>query len=129
LSLGAAALVAATDILAAAAQSHGRFFHSGAQGVAFNLVMIAAAAAFGARYGIAAVAVGFVVASAARLAIQLPAVRRIGLRLRLRLDLRDADFREVLRLTPALLVGSAVVNVNTLVDRAARTRVRARSRR
>ncbi len=116
--LGATALVAATDILAAAAQSHGRFFHSGAQGVAFNLVMIAATAFFGTIYGITAVAAGFVVASAARLAIQFPAVRRIGLRLRPRLDVRDADFREVLRLTPALLVGSAVVNVNTLVDRA-----------
>lgn len=116
--LGAAAFVAATDILAAAAQSHGRFFHSGVQGIVFNTVMIAAVGAFGATYGIRAAAVGFVLGSAARLVVQLPAVRRIGLTLRPRLGIGDPHFREVLRLTPALLVGSAVVNVNTLVDRA-----------
>lgn len=116
--LVAALFIAGTDILAAAAQAHGRFFGSGVQGVPFNLVMIAAALWAGPRYGIEALAVGFVVGSAVRLLTQLPAVRAAGLRLRPRLALRDPDVREVLRLTPPLLLGSAVVNVNTLVDRA-----------
>lgn len=116
--LVAALFVAGTDILAAACQAHGRFFASGIQGVPFNLVMIAAAAWAGPRFGIEALAVGFVVGSAARLLAQLPTARAVGLRLRPKLALRDPDVREVLRLTPALLVGSAVLNVNTLVDRA-----------
>ncbi|WP_324278535.1 murein biosynthesis integral membrane protein MurJ [Blastococcus brunescens] len=114
----AALFVAGTDILAAACQAHGRFFASGIQGVPFNVVMIAAAAWAGPRVGIESLAVGFVVGSAARLLVQLPAVRAAGMRLRPQLALRDPDVREVLRLTPALLVGSAVLNVNTLVDRA-----------
>jgi len=116
--LFASLFVAGTNVLAAAAQSHGRFFLSGLEGVVFNVVMIAAAAWFARAYGVSALAVGFVVASAVRLLTQLPAVRAVGLRLRPRLALRDPDFREVLRLVPALLLGSAVVNVNTLVDRA-----------
>ncbi|MGY2065857.1 murein biosynthesis integral membrane protein MurJ [Blastococcus sp. SYSU DS0619] len=116
--LVAALFVAGTDILAAACQAHGRFFASGLQGVPFNLVMIAAAAWAGPRFGAESLAVGFVVGSAARLLVQLPAVRRARIRLRPRLSLRDPDVREVLRLTPPLLVGSAVLNVNTLVDRA-----------
>lgn len=116
--LGATIFIAVTDLLAAAAQSHGRFFHSGVQGVPFNLAMIAAAVWFGPRYGVEALAIGFVVGSALRMLVQFPAVRAVGLRLRPRLALRDADMREVLRLTPPLLLGSAVVNVNTLVDRA-----------
>lgn len=116
--LVAALFVAATDILAAAAQAHGRFFGSGVQGIPFNLVMIGAAAWAGTRWGVEALAAGFVVGSAARMLVQLPAVRAAGVRLRPRLALRDDAVREVLRLTPALLVGSAVVTVNTLVDRA-----------
>lgn len=114
----AAVFVALTDILAGAAQAYGRFFLSGFQGVPFNLVMIATAAWFGPRYGIEALAVGFVVGSSVRLLVQLPAVMAAGLRLRPRWLLRDPDVREVLRMTPPLLLGAAVVNVNTLVDRA-----------
>lgn len=114
----ATVFVALTNILAATAQAHGRFFHSGVQGVPFNLVMIGAAAWFGTRYGVTALAIGFVLGSAARMLIQLPPARAVGLRPRPRFAVRDPDFREAMRLTPALLMGSAVANVNTLVDRA-----------
>jgi len=111
-------LVAGTDILAAVCQAHGRFFFSGLQGIPFNLAMIIFTAALGARWGADALAAGFVVGSAFRLAVQLPAVRAVRLSLRPSVRVRDPGFREVLRLMPALLVGTALVNVNTLVDRA-----------
>ena len=114
----AAVFVALTDILAAVGQAHGRFFFSGVQGVPFNVVMIAAAASFGAAHGVEALAIGFVVGSVARMLLQLPAIRAERIALRPRLALRDEDVREVFRLVPPLLIGSAVVNVNTLVDRA-----------
>jgi len=116
--LAATVFIAATDILVAAAQAHGRFLHSGLQGSVFNVVMIGAALGFGARYGVNALAIGFVVGSSARLLVQLPAVRAAGLRLRPRLAVRDSDVREAFRLAPPILLSSAVVNVNTLVDRA-----------
>lgn len=110
--------IAGTNIVTGAAQAHGRFFFTGLEGLVFNVVMIAAALWFGTRFGITALAVGFVVGSAARFAVQLPALRAARLRLRPRWAVHDADFREVLHLVPALLVSSAAVNVNTLVDRA-----------
>ncbi|MDF9276965.1 murein biosynthesis integral membrane protein MurJ [Arthrobacter sp. EH-1B-1] len=116
--LVATVLVAGTDLLAALAQSHGRFAWASLQGVPFNLIMIAAAGLFGPRYGIAALAVGFVVGSGARLLLQLPPLRSLGTRVRPRLQLKDPGFREIAVLVPAMLVGSAVGNVNTLVDRA-----------
>jgi putative peptidoglycan lipid II flippase len=111
-------LIAGTNLLAAAAEAHRRFFWAGVQGVPFNLIMIASAVILGPRYGIAALAVGFVVGSAARLACQLVPLRAIGLRLRASLDLKDPGVRAILALVPALLLGSALGNVNTLVDRA-----------
>ncbi len=116
--LVATVFVAATDVLAAATQANGRFFASGVQGLPFNVVMIAAAAFFGQTWGVHALAVGFVVGSAVRMVIQFIPLRTFSLRLRPRLDLNDPGVREVLRLVPALLVTTAAVNVNTLVDRA-----------
>lgn len=111
-------LVAATDLLVALAQAHGVFRWGALQGVPFNLVMIAAAGLFGPRYGIVALAVGFVVGSLARLALQVWAATRHRWPLRARWDLGSAGVREIGALLPPLVVGQAVLNVNTLVDRA-----------
>jgi len=112
--LVATVLIAGTNVLAAVAQAHGRHFWSGVQGVPFNVVMIVAAAAFGPRYGVRALAVGFVVGSGLRLVAQ----RSLGVRLLPSFAVRDRGFREIARLMPFLLIGSAIGNVNTLVDRA-----------
>lgn len=114
----ATVLIAGTNLLAAAAQSRRTFFWSAIQGVPFNLAMIVAAAVFGPEYGVTALAWGFVVGSAARLLVQLPPLRRIGIRVRPSLRLSDPDFRSMVRMIPPLLLGSALGNVNTLVDRA-----------
>ncbi len=114
----ATVLIAGTNLLAAAAQAHRRFFWSAIQGLPFNVIMIAAAVWFGPRYGVTALAVGFVVGSAARLVCQFAPIRAIGLRLRASLDVHDPGFRAIAVLIPPLLLGSALGNVNTLVDRA-----------
>jgi putative peptidoglycan lipid II flippase len=114
----ATVLISGTNLLAAAAEAHRRFFWSAMQGVPFNLIMIAAAVVFGPRYGVYALAVGFVVGSAARLLCQLVPIRALGLRLRASFDIKDPGFRTIARLIPPLLVGSALGNANTMVDRA-----------
>lgn len=116
--LFASVFISGTNLLAAVAQAHRRFFWSGVQGIPFNVVMIVAAGVFGPRYGVMALAVGYVAASGARLLAQLVPLRSIGVRLLPSLAVRDRGFREIVRLVPALLVGSAIGNVNTLVDRA-----------
>ncbi|AQP45362.1 murein biosynthesis integral membrane protein MurJ [Tessaracoccus flavus] len=116
--LVATVLVAGTNLFASLAQVHGRFGWSALEGVPFNIVMIATAGLFGPRYGISALAVGFVVGSAARLLLQLIPLRAARVRLRPRLEVSDPGFREIARLMPAMLVGSALGNVNTMVDRA-----------
>jgi putative peptidoglycan lipid II flippase len=114
----ATVLISGTNLLAAGAEAHRRFFWSAMQGVPFNLIMIVAAAVFGPRYGVYALAVGFVVGSGARLLCQLVPIRQLGLRLRASLDVKDPGFRSIAKLIPPLLVGSALGNANTMVDRA-----------
>jgi putative peptidoglycan lipid II flippase len=114
----ATVLIAGTNLLAAAAQAHRRFFWSAIQGVPFNLIMIGSAVWFGPRYGVAALAVGFVVGSAGRMVCQLLPLHALKLRLRASLDVHDPGFRAIAVLVPPLLLGSALGNVNTMVDRA-----------
>jgi putative peptidoglycan lipid II flippase len=114
----ATVLISGTNLLAAAAEAHRRFFWSALQGVPFNIIMIVAAVVFGPRYGVYALAVGFVAGSGARLLCQLVPIRALGLRLRASFDVKDPGFRQIARLIPPLLLGSALGNVNTMVDRA-----------
>jgi putative peptidoglycan lipid II flippase len=114
----ATVLISGTNLLAAAAEAHRRFFWSALQGVPFNIIMIVAAVVFGPRYGVYALAIGFVVGSGARLLCQLVPIRALGLRLRASFDVKDPGFRQIARLIPPLLLGSALGNVNTMVDRA-----------
>lgn len=110
--------VSGTNLLAGVGHAHGRFGWAGAQGIPFNIVMIVAAAGFGPRFGVVALAVGFVVGSLTRLVLQFLPLRSLGLRILPRVDLRDPGFREIARMLPPLLLASAVTNVNQLVDRA-----------
>ncbi len=114
----ATVLITATNLLAGAGQALGRFGPSALQSVGFNLVMIAAAAVAGPVFGATALAWGFVLGSAVRLVLQLIPLRAARLPAWPTLRLRDEGLREMLRLVPALVVGSALSSVNTLVDRA-----------
>ena len=114
----ATVLISGTNLLAAAAEAHRRFFWSAIQGLPFNLIMIVAAVVFGPRYGVYALAVGFVVGSAARMLCQFVPIHALKLRLRASWDLKDPAFRSIAKLIPPLLVGSALGNANTMVDRA-----------
>ena len=114
----AAVLVAGLDLLAGMAQAHGRFFYSAVQGIPFNIVMIGAAAIFGPSQGVVALAWGFVAGSALRLALQFVPLTQARVPVRLRADRREPGFVEIARLVPPILLGSAVANINTLVDRA-----------
>lgn len=114
----ATVFIAGTNLIASLVQAHGRFAWSALEGVPFNIVMIAAAGLFGPVYGIEALAWGFVIGSALRLSFQIPPLRTLGTKLRPSFDLKDPGFREIARLAPPMLVGTALTNVNTMVDRA-----------
>lgn len=111
-------LISGTDLLAGLAQAHGRYFYSAVQGIPFNLVMIVAATVFGPSYGVAALAAGFVIGSALRLLLQLVPLRQLRIPVRFSVAWADPGFREIVRLVPPIMLGSAVANVNTMVDRA-----------
>lgn len=121
--LVAVLFVAGTNILASAAQAYGVFAWAALQGIPFNLAMIVSALALSPVIGIRSLALGFAVGSFLRLLLQVPPLRRRGLRLRPSMRWRDPGAREMSMLLPPLLLGSALGNVNSVVDRAVASNV------
>ena len=81
-----------------------------------NLALIAAALLLAPTMGVRGLALGYVAGAALHLAVQLPALPRVGARYRPLLTLRDAGVRQVLRLMAPRVLGLAAVQVNFLVN-------------
>ena len=99
--------------------SHRKFFLSYTAPVLWNLAMIATLLGF--RHMnpdklIVALAWGSVVGSALQFAIQLPVVLRLARHIRVRLETRDAQVREVVRNFVPVFISRGVVQISAYVD-------------
>jgi putative peptidoglycan lipid II flippase len=100
--------------------SHRRFFLSYSIGVLWNLAMIVALLAFGARSGqnhlAAIVAWASVAGSAAQVLAQLPSVLRLVPHLRIHLDTQLQSVRTVLRNFGPVFISRGVVQLSAYID-------------
>jgi putative peptidoglycan lipid II flippase len=100
--------------------SHRKFFLSYSASVVWNIAMIATLAWFGRRQDLSSLAVtlawGSVVGSALVFGVQLPYVLRLARRLRLSLDTRAANVREVIRNFVPVFFSRGVVQISAYVD-------------
>ena len=100
--------------------SHRRFFVSYAAPVLWNVAMIATLLYYGPRtdeWGLAGwLAWGSVVGSALQFLVQLPSVRLLVRRLRVRLDTASTHVREVTRSFWPVFVGRGVVQISAYID-------------
>ena len=87
-------------------------------GVFFNLVMILCALALAPSYGITSLAIGVVAGSSLQVLIQLPTLRRYGLRYRPTLAFSHPALREMGGLALGAFIATAVVPINAFVARA-----------
>jgi murein biosynthesis integral membrane protein MurJ len=68
------------------------------------------------RGGVFGLAAAFVVGSVSQVLIFWPPLRSRGFRFRFKLNLRDKGLKQILRLTPFVMVGSWLLPINTLVN-------------
>ncbi len=98
-------------------QSHHQFTVPAVAPLLFNVTIIGAAVALAPVWGIRGLAVAWVLGTAAQALVQVPAAVRAGLRYRPRLELGHPALREVVRLALPAMLGLAVVEINSYVDR------------
>ena len=82
-----------------------------------NLIIVLAALLFGARYGVVGLAWGTVLGFSSQFFVQLPAVAKHGVFKDLKLDWHHPGLRKMAVVLPPVLLGGAVVEIKTLVDR------------
>jgi putative peptidoglycan lipid II flippase len=82
----------------------------------YNLSIIGGAVLLGPRIGVMGLAVGVVVGSGLHLLVQTPALLRYGARYVPTLGLGDASVREVARLMAPRMVGTAIAQLNFVVN-------------
>lgn len=81
----------------------------------YNLVIILAGVLLVDKLGIAAFSYGVVLGAALNFAVQIPALRRIGIKYRFSLDYRDKGFQQIMLLMLPVLAGLGVIQLNLFV--------------
>lgn len=99
--------------------AHYHFAAPAAAAVAQNACTIATLVALASlfQFGIVGLAIGWLIGFVASFLIQLPALRKHGFRLRLRLDLSDDGVRKTLMLAWPIIAGAVFGQVYQLIDR------------
>ncbi len=81
----------------------------------YNLVIIVVGVLFMDRLGVAAFSYGVVIGAALNFAVQIPALRKVGIKYHYSLDYKDDGFRQIIILMLPVLVGLGVIQLNLFV--------------
>lgn len=98
-------------------QSEQRFTSSAAVGFPFNFVYIFFLLFLSSKFGIKGLMVAAVIAVGSQFLIQIPEARNSGYKYMFKFDLKDKYIRKVILLSLPVLVGVAINDINTIVDR------------
>jgi putative peptidoglycan lipid II flippase len=111
-------LISLTALAGGILNTFGRFLIPALTPVLLNLSLIAAAVLLSTRIEVPvkALAWGVLLAGIVQLAVQVPALMRLGLMPRPRWGWRHSGVRKILRLMIPTLIGSSVAQVNLLLD-------------
>lgn len=99
-------------------QTHEFFTAAALAGLPFNLAIITGVIVFGSSYGTGAAAVGVVVGFAGQVLILIPSLCRTGYRYEFVLDWLDTELRKIAVLLLPVVMGTTLVALNILVQRA-----------
>ncbi|HLR35154.1 MAG TPA: murein biosynthesis integral membrane protein MurJ [Tissierellales bacterium] len=86
-------------------------------GIPFNLVYIIYLFIFSNKLGVVGLMVASVIAASAQFLIQVPATKRLGYKYSFDVDLKDRYINKAMILVLPVLLGSAVQQINTVIDK------------
>lgn len=106
-----------THIFKGFLESNESFTAPAAMSLPFNLIYIAFLILFANQYGIEGLMVASVVAAASQMIIQIPSSKKLGYKYKYKFNLKDRYLRKALCLTLPVLIGSAISEINVIVDK------------
>lgn len=99
-------------------QSREKFLAPSATGFPFNIVQILFLITLSSTFGIKGLMVALVISIFGQVLIQIPPAVKEGFKYRWTFDLKDKYIRKMLYLTLPVMIGTAIQQVNVIVDRA-----------
>ena len=98
-------------------ESSEKFGPSAISGIPFNIVYIIFLFTLANKFGIKGLMVTSVIAASTQFLIQVPAAKRLGFKYSMEFDIGDPYLNKALLLTGPVLLGSAVQQINVVIDR------------
>ncbi len=98
-------------------QSQKKFLYPAFIGVPYNIFIIGSLLLLGAKWGITGLAVGTLLGVVSQWLFQVPELRRVGFKYKLKLTFSHPGFRKMGVLILPVIVGSGAGQINLLVDR------------
>ena len=117
------AVFGVSGIVMAALNAHQHFLLPALAPSIYNLCIIGGAVVLGPRWGVFGMAIGVVVGSGLHLLVQLPQLLRFGARYSPILGLNNPGVREVGRLMGPRVLGTAVAQLNLVINNSLATRM------
>jgi putative peptidoglycan lipid II flippase len=98
-------------------ESHGNYLLTSWNVIPLNLVQIIYLAFFSASFGIIGFTIAFVIGTLLQLLVLLPGSRKLGYHPSINLDYKNEGFEKVRWMIFPIIIGSAIQNLNILIDR------------
>lgn len=108
-------LFSISGLLSGILQTHQRFLFPSLTPIFYDIGNLIGVAVLARYYGVYGAAIGAVIGSFLHMAIQIPAILQLRAKWQPRLNLRDPDLREVVRLMIPRAFGLAVANINLVL--------------
>lgn len=115
--------VALASVYTAYLQSKEKFIVPASTGLPLNIIYILYLLLFSSRFGIKGFMVAIILAHVSTVIFQIPTARRIGYRYEWKLDFRDEGIKKILLLTAPVILGTALQQVNILIDKSIASRL------
>jgi len=98
-------------------QSELLFTESAASDLPFNIVYIFFLLFLSNKYGIKGLMITSVFALGSKIIIQIPGIKRVGFKYRLKFNLKDKYLKDTMYLLPPILLSVGIADLNSIVDR------------
>ncbi len=114
--VGAQFILVLSSFLTSLFQSFKHFVLPALAPVMYNIGMILGIVLLTPKYGIYGPAYGVLIGAGLHLLVQLPLLKKVAFEYKLKLDLSDGGVRQVFKLLPPRIFGSALVQVSSIIN-------------
>lgn len=111
------------NVLTGVLEAHKEFIISASRAMFYNAVIIFYLLIWNKSFGVTGLAIAIIIGYVLQMIIHIPKYKSLGYKYHFVLNIKDTSIKKILRLMIPILIGSAITQVNFLIDRILATNV------